>query len=249
MKKCIKCGNEAIYAKSYFIGNRNLISNWALKGAAVIGICDDCAKPHIISKLNNKKLLALLIFFVLLIISIAVIIIASDAGVKATGTDLLIFLIIGIIMVACIKRAISYSESIKTLETSNDVEFMKGQINDKMIAKTIGRDQIISENIIFNWDALNTKRGAVSADFTKKAFISEIRTPFESNILGMLILEGIMDVSIETLVKPPLHFMHEGLDEEGKELIRQACESYQKEEYGWYQFASNQSHVIIQSLL
>jgi len=249
MNKCIKCGNEAIYAKSYFIGNRNVISTWFLKGAAVIGICGDCAKPLIKNKLNNNRLLALLIFFVLLIFTISFLIFASESGEKAGSGDVLFFIIVCICMVACIKKAISYSESIKTLETSNDVEFMKAMIDDKIIAKTIGRDQIISENIIFNWDALNTKRGAVSADFAKKTFISEIRTPFESNILGMLILEGIMDVSIETLVKPPLHFMHEGLDEEGKELIRQACESYQKEEHGWYQFASNQNHVIIQSLL
>ena len=248
MNKCIKCGKEAIYAKSYFIGNRSVISIWALKGAAVVGICGECAKPNVKSMLNNKILLALLIFFVLLVISIAVIVIGSEAGIKATGNDLLIFLIIGICMVACIKKVFGYSASIKTLE-SNDVEIMKELINDKMIAKTIGRNQIISENIIFNWDVLNTKRGAVSADFTQKAFISEIRTPFESNKNGMLILEGLMDVSIETLVKPPKSIIHKGLDEEGKELIRQACECYQKEENGWYQFANNQNHVIIQSLL
>ena len=230
MKKCIKCGKEAIFTKPYLIGQQEGFSI-KLEGAAVVSVCGDCIKPYLKKQINKNLLIAIgaLVFGLFMLLAV----VTSNFGSGGTYKSVSPMWVIAIIIVCLggsIKYFLSYGLAMKKL-LRKDSAFIKEVITDdfvaKLVFKAIENTGQISDNVIFNWSVLNNKRGYVASDFANPYFIAEIRMPIKA--LTNVRLCNIPNFSLTFRDGMLGVIMDKSLDKEGKELIIQAVECYKNE--------------------
>jgi hypothetical protein len=215
MAKCNICGRNAIYAKPYFIGSKDAFGFGKFEGAAVVGICGECAKPYL-KKQINKNLLGAVAAFAVGLFFLAITL------TKGINIWVIAF------MISCFGGSIKFFLAYKTISVNN-VPVTKDMIDDEIVTKVLENSRQVDKDIILNWEVLNTKRYATASDFSDPVFIAEIRTPFKVGINGKIELDNIMNISEYARFILPWFGSDKSLDKQGIELIKQAVGTYQNE--------------------
>ena len=225
MEKCVKCGKDAVHSGSYLIGSKNAFSVEKFEGAAVIGICGECAKPAFKKQINKNLLIALGAFVFGLFMLLTVITDNFGSGASSSVNSIWVIAIIIASLGGSIKFFLAYSVAVKKL-SRNDREFIKGMITNEVVVKVLENAREINKDVILNWEVLSKKRDDKIANFFDPAFLTEIRTPFNVGRTGKIVLNGF--VNADHIVVPGL-YTDKTIGKDGKMLIKQAVECYLKE--------------------
>jgi len=186
----------------------------ALKGAAEIGICNECIKPYLPRK-KSKLFGAILICICLLGI---IVLILSGVEYKFSWWYTLMLLF------AAYQAYQWFSEYV----ASGDVTKIDSSVLQNILSEILNDKTQIDEKVIINWDVLNEKRKSLkvtASNFADTDFMKSVRTPIsiktssEDSPVWLELIPEVIDFNC----------LPDSFNDEDKELLKESIRIFRQE--------------------
>jgi hypothetical protein len=221
---CIKCGEGATRSDLYLIRQYG-----SLKGAAEIGICNECIRPYMPHKTGN---LIGAIFIGILILSLSILMLSGESSNFAFKWWHLIMLF---------GAGYQGHEWLTAYTKNRNITTCDANVLLKSLANLFEHIRQIDKKVIINWQALKEKQKAgpvTISNFETPGFLVSVRTPLSLDIPSEYVqrpitLELIPDIE-DFDIPQSLFYKDKALSDDDMALLKASVRIFRQEKINAY---------------